>query len=304
MSLINKNVIVIGGPTASGKTAIAVHLAKQLQCSIISADSRQIYKEMAIGTAKPSLTEMDGIPHYFIDSHSIQHELSAGRFAEEARVRISDLLTRDDYVIIVGGSGLFIKALVEGMDELPGDLTVRNKWNDLFNREGIVTLQDELQRLDPDYFTQVDLSNPMRLIRALEVIELTGKPFSILRTGSSTPLPYPVSYFIINHDRELLYDRIHQRVDQMMENGFLAEVKALLPFQSKQSLNTVGYKELFAYFNQEISFETAIALIKQNTRRYAKRQITWFRGIDQATWIENKTTEEAVASIISAPFFD
>jgi tRNA dimethylallyltransferase len=297
-----KKVIVIGGPTASGKTAISIELAKRLNCSIISADSRQFYREMSIGTAKPSQAEMQGITHYFIDCQSIETELNAGQYAEAARACITKLFETNDHVIVVGGSGLFIKALLEGLDELPGNKEIREKWNAFHSKNGLSLLQEQLLKADPDYYNSVDLQNPVRLIRALEVFEITGTPFSQLRSGSAEGLPYPYHYFVVNHDRDVLYNRINQRVDDMMENGLLAEVESLKNYREKQSLNTVGYKEIFNFFEGLHTLDEAVELIKQNSRRYAKRQITWFKGIDNATWITNKSTLEAVAAITSHPF--
>ena len=281
---IIKQLIVIAGPTASGKTALSVALAKHYSCSIISADSRQFYKEMHIGTAKPSVEEMEGIPHYFIDSHSIHSPLSAGQFADEATLIMERLFSESDTVILVGGSGLFIRALIDGIDELPGDEEVRAKWNALFKNEGIEILQEKLAQQDPEYFEEVDRNNPIRLVRALEVIELTGTTYSSLRRGRKKQNPFKTHYFVVNHTREILYERINRRVDIMMEHGLEKEARDLHVHKENQALNTVGYKELFDYFDGKINIEEAVHLIKQNSRRYAKRQITWFKSLDDAVW--------------------
>jgi tRNA dimethylallyltransferase len=257
---------------------------------------------MSIGTAKPSQTEMQGIPHYFIDSHSIENEINAGQFGEAARACMAELFETNDRVIVVGGSGLFIKALLEGLDELPGNKEIRAKWNAFYAENGLSLLQEQLLKADSAYYNQVDLQNPVRLIRALEVYEITGTPFSELRNGTAEGLPYPYHHFVINHDRDVLYDRINKRVDIMMENGLLGEVESLKKHRERQSLNTVGYKEVFNYFDGLHTLDETVDLIKQNSRRYAKRQVTWFKGIDNATWITNQSTPEAVSEIISHSF--
>lgn len=281
---IIKHLIVIAGPTASGKTGLSVSLAKHFNCSVVSADSRQFYKEMNIGTAKPSEDEMQGVPHYFVDSHSIEAPLNAGQFAREAEKVLSDLFLESNFVILVGGSGLFIKALIDGIDDLPGDDAIRSKWNAVYEKEGLSPLQMELEEKDPVYFNEVDKNNALRLIRALEVIELTGQTFSSVRKGEKKRNSFQTHYFMVNHNREKLYERINYRVDLMMKNGLEEEAKQLLSQRQHQALNTVGYKELFDLFLGLTSKEEAIAQIKQNSRRYAKRQITWFKQLENATW--------------------
>lgn len=239
---------------------------------------------MSIGTAKPDALEMDNVPHYFIDSHSIQSPLSAGEYAQEAGLTLKSLFAEHDTVILVGGSGLFIKALVEGIDDIPGDEDVRSKWNGIYAEKGIRHLQEELLSKDPVYFEQVDQQNSVRLIRALEVIDITGKPYSQSRQGKLQQNYYSTYYYIVNHPREILYERINERVQQMFEKGLEQEARNLFSLKDNQALNTVGYKELFAYFEESISYNEAFNLIQQNTRRYAKRQLTWFKGISDATW--------------------
>ncbi|PWH86067.1 tRNA (adenosine(37)-N6)-dimethylallyltransferase MiaA [Brumimicrobium oceani] len=294
-----KKIIVIAGPTASGKTSLAVALAKQLNCSIISADSRQFYKELSIGTAKPSEEEMEGIPHYFIDSHSVEHPLSAGQFEKQALERVKNLFESDDTIIIVGGSGMFINALIYGTDQLPHNPEIRDFWNQELEEKGIEFLQEKLKTVDLAYYNEADIKNPVRLIRALEIFEITGQPFSQLRKQNVKTPRFPTYYFVINHPREELYNRINQRVEIMIANGLIDEVKNNIQHRSLQTLNTVGYKEVFEYLDGEISKERAIALIQQNTRRYAKRQLTWFRKEDSAHWISPTTTENMVKDIIS-----
>lgn len=239
---------------------------------------------MSIGTAKPTSDEMQNIPHYFVDSHSIHSPLSAGQFAEEAEKIIATLFEQSDFVILVGGSGLFIKALIEGIDDLPGNPEIREKWNNLFQQHGIAYLQQELSQKDPEYYEKVDQNNPVRLIRALEVIELTGKKYSSLRLGTKKVNAFESHYFVVNHPREKLYERINKRVDLMLQQGLEEEAQQLFSHRNNQALNTVGYKELFDFFSGIYSKKEAIEQIKQNTRRYAKRQITWFKSVENAHW--------------------
>jgi tRNA dimethylallyltransferase len=283
-----KKLIVIAGPTASGKTKLSVGLAKQLNCPIISADSRQFYKEMFIGTAKPSRDEMEGVQHYFIDSHSIQEPLTAGQYETEAIQLLEELFQVHDKVILVGGSGMFIDAVVFGTDRIPHSKEVRDKWNNIFETNGLPYLQEQLKEKDPEYYSEVDLKNPVRLIRALEVIEITNKKYSELRQ-SSVQRDFNTIYFVIDHPRELLYERINTRVEQMIENGLVHEVKNLAEHKKTQPLNTVGYKEIFEYLNGSISLERALELIKKNTRNYAKRQTTWFKRVKSAIWLKFST---------------
>lgn len=283
-----KKLIVIAGPTASGKTKLSVGLAKQFDCPIISADSRQFYKELSIGTAKPSNEEKEGVTHYFIDSHSIQEPLTAGQFETEAIQLLDELFLTNDQVILVGGSGMFIDAVVFGTDRIPHSKEVREKWNDIFEKQGLPYLQEQLKEKDPEYFAQVDTKNPVRLIRALEAVEITNKKYSELRKNK-TQRSFTSHYFVIEHPRELLYDRINQRVDEMITSGLIDEVKNLVHHKKTQALNTVGYKEIFEYLEGSISLERAIELIKKNTRNYAKRQTTWFKRVKDAKWIKFST---------------
>lgn len=281
-----KRLIVIGGPTASGKTGLSVALAQELQCPILSADSRQFYKEVAIGTAKPSLEEQQGVTHYFIDSHSLTNPLSSGAFEEEAIPLLENLFQSHDNVILTGGSGLFIDALLYGIDDIPKDDTVKAKFTSLLEEKGLEHLLVLLKEKDPAYFAEVDKDNSHRVIRALEAIACSGKKFSELRKQEAKKRNFDAEIFILNHPREVLYDRINQRVDMMVNDGLFEEVESVKHLQHLQSLNTVGYKEVFAYFKQEISKEECIELIKRNSRRYAKRQITWFKRYKDAKWIE------------------
>lgn len=292
-----KNLVVIGGPTASGKTGLSVALAQQLQCPILSADSRQFYKEVSIGTAKPSLEEQDGVPHYFIDSHSLETPLSSGAFEEEAIPLLDELFQEHDTVILTGGSGLFIDALLYGIDEIPKDDKVKELYKQLEAEKGLEVLLEELKEKDPEYYQEVDTKNSHRVIRALEAITCSGQKFSELRKQSKKSRNFKAHIFILDHPREVLYDRINQRVDIMIAQGLIEEVKNVAHLQHLQSLNTVGYKEVFAYLRGETSKEECIELIKRNTRRYAKRQITWFKRYQDAIWIPYSNISEMTALI-------
>lgn len=281
-----KTLIVVAGPTASGKTSLAIKLAKKFETEIISADSRQFYKEMAIGTAKPSPEELRQAKHHFIDSHSISETFSVGDFEREGLAVIENIFKTHDTAVMVGGSGLYIKAICEGFDELPAaSPEIRKKLNRAFEENGITYLQEQLKLVDPAYYSQVDLNNPQRLIRALEVFEHTSVPFSTYRRSTINPRPFRSVKIGIDLPREVLYQRINQRVDEMVKQGLVEEVRSLLPYRHVNALNTVGYSELFDYFDGKTDLETAIALIKQNTRRFAKRQMTWFRKDQGIKWL-------------------
>jgi len=281
-----KTLIVIAGPTAVGKTAAAIKLARQLNTEIISADSRQFYREMSIGTAKPDAEELSQAKHHFIDSHSITENFTVGDFEKQALQLLDELFKTHDNVIMVGGSGLFIQAVTQGFDDLPtANPAIRERLNQLFAERGIEYLQDKLKTADPYYYQEVDLNNPQRLIRALEVFEATGKPFSSYRKAIRNRRPFETVKIALNLPREILYDRINQRVDLMVKRGLIEEVRALLPYRHLNALNTVGYSELFDYFDGKIDLDTAISLIKQNTRRFAKRQLTWFRKDKEIKWL-------------------
>lgn len=283
-----KRLLVIGGPTAGGKTALSIALAKHFKTVILSADSRQFYKEMCIGTAKPSTEEQDGIPHFFIDSHSIHEALTAAKYANQALEVLNRQFQIHDTIILTGGSGMFIEALCKGLDNIPHSNEIREELTAQWKTHGLEFIQEKLRALDPDYFDYVDRQNPVRIIRALEAIEITGKTFSSLRKSSSATRPFTTQHIIIEHQRESLYKRIDLRVDHMMKNGLLDEAKALLPYRHLNALNTVGYTELFDYFDGTLTLEDAIEKIKQNTRNYAKRQITWCRRYTDALRIDYK----------------
>lgn len=276
---MKKNLIVIAGPTAVGKTALSVELARHFGCPVISADSRQFFKEMSIGTAKPTAAEMQEVPHYFVDHISIHDTYNVGQYEREAITTIEQLFEKHNELILVGGSGLYINAVLNGVDEFEEIAPeIRENLNQTYQAQGLAWLQEKLLELDPVYYQQVDLNNPQRLIRALEVCIHNGKPYSSFRTKEKKIRPFNTIPILINTEREVLYDRINRRVDQMMANGLLEEVKHLYPHKQLNALNTVGYKELFDFLDHKNTLEEAVNLIKQNTRRYAKRQLTWFNN--------------------------
>ncbi len=281
-----KTLIVIAGPTASGKTAAAIRLAQHYKTVILSADSRQFYREMAIGTAKPTPAELSAAKHYFIDSHSITEPFSVGDFEKQGLALLDQLFKDHDIVILVGGSGLYIKALCEGFDDIPqADVEIREQLNNEFAEKGIIALQEELKSNDPTYYAEVDLNNPQRIIRALEVYRSTGKPFSSFRKSMVNKRTFNILKIGVDLPREVLYGRINQRVDEMVKNGLIEEVKALIPYRSLNALNTVGYSEVFDYLDNKTDLNRAIELIKQNTRHFAKRQLTWFRKDKTIHWL-------------------
>lgn len=290
-----KTLIVIVGPTAIGKTELAIALAQFYTSEIISADSRQFFKEMNIGTAKPSAQELAAAPHHFINSHSVKTLFSTGDFEVEGLKLIAQLFKTHQTLIMVGGSGLYIDAICSGLDDLPNIAPqIRAQLNEQLANEGIDSIKNQLQKLDPEYFEKVDQFNPQRMIRGLEVFLSTGKKLSSFLTASKKERPFKIVKIGLNTERAVLYNRINQRVERMMANGLLAEVEQLVPFKPYNALHTVGYTELFAYLEGKTDLASAIAMIKQNTRRFAKRQLTWFRRDDSTAWFEPTQTEEII----------
>lgn len=286
---MSKTLIVIAGPTAAGKTALAIQIAKHFKTEIISADSRQFYREMSIGTAKPSKEELAAVRHHLIDSHSIKDFFSVGDFEKEVINLLNKLFKTHDQVVLVGGSGLFINAVCNGFDELPvASEETRARLNQLLSEKGIEHLQEKLKKADPEYYEEVDIHNPQRLIRALEVFETSGKPFSSFRTKIPKKRNFNIIKLAISPDRGKLYEQINLRVDQILENGLLKEVEGLKEYRHLNALNTVGYSEIFEYFDGKLSEEESIYKIKQNTRRFAKRQLTWFKKSKDIHWFDPK----------------
>jgi tRNA dimethylallyltransferase len=291
-----KYLVVIAGPTGVGKTALAIQLAKHFDTKIISADSRQFYKEMSIGTAKPTPAELKEAEHLFIDSLSIHDNYSIGDFEKDAITTLDALFKDHQLVFLVGGSGLYINAVLYGVDEFE-NISEATKENvkKQFGEKGLSWLQEQIQNLDPDYYSTVDINNPQRLQRALEVCLETGKPYSSFLSNKKKQRSFEPIKILINTDRDKLYERINKRVDQMIKDGLAEEVKALIPHKNLNALNTVGYKELFAHFYGEMDLSSAIDLIKQKTRNYAKRQLTWFNNQDTYETFAPDDTEKIKA---------
>lgn len=280
--------LVIAGPTAVGKTALCVQLAQQLGTEIVSADSRQFFREMSIGTAKPAAAEMQGVPHHFIDSHSITEDYSAGRFEADCLHLLEGLFQRHAVVILTGGSGLYLQAVTDGLDELPTtDPTIRAQLQQELAAHGLEPLVAELARLDPVAYARIDKQNHQRVLRAVEVCRATGQPFSSFHTGrSAVNRPFRIVKVTLTREREDLYERINQRVDHMLEAGLLAEVESLLPYRHHNALQTVGYQEIFGYLDGLYDWAEAVRLLKRNTRHYAKRQLTWLRRDEEYQWVD------------------
>lgn len=277
--------IVIVGPTAVGKTALAIRVARQFKTEILSADSRQIYKELEIGTAKPTAAELAEVRHHFINSHSIQETFNAADFGMQASKSLEELFHQHEYVVVSGGSGLYIKGLLEGFDEMPQVQNgVREKIIHAYQQNGLVWLQDQVKKLDPDYFETVDVQNPQRLMRALEVIESTDKPFSAWQLKSKRILPYQVIKIGLELERDQLYARIDARMDAMIEAGLFEEAAKFYPQKQLNALQTVGYKEIFDFMDGLYDKAEAVRLLKRNSRHYAKRQLTWFKRDEEIKW--------------------
>lgn len=295
---MDKLLIVVVGPTAIGKTAVSIKLAQNYNTEVVSADARQCYQEITIGTAKPSPEELALVKHHFIDTHSIHQELSAGQFEKEALEKIRHIHDNVPYCILAGGSGLYVQAVCDGFDSMPEvDLQVRQQLNQQYAESGLAPLLEKLSAADPLYYEQVDKENPQRVIRALEVYMVTGQPYSEYRLGAKVQRPFGVIKIGLDMDRELLYQRIDQRVDQMIVEGLFEEAKPLVEFKHINSLQTVGYKELFGFFEGFYDREEAIRLVKRNTRRYAKRQLTWFRKDGDISWFQPDEINQIISFI-------
>lgn len=291
--------VILLGPTAVGKTSLAIALAKRFNTVIFSADSRQLYKEIPIGTAQPTPQEIQEVAHFFIASNSITEHIDAGRYGKEARELLISEFKKHALIIMAGGSGLYMDAVINGFDELPdANPTIRAELNLEFQEKGISVLQDELKKLDPIYFAQVDQHNPARLMRAIEICRLSEKKYSELRIGKAESNAFEVLKIGLDLPREELYARINNRVEVMFENGLEEEARSVFPYRKMNALQTVGYKELFDYFDGHLTKEKAIELIKQHSRNYAKRQLTWWRRDTAITWF-NPTQLKEIEILIS-----
>ena len=298
---MNKTLITISGPTAVGKTKFSIDLAKLLNCQIISCDSRQFYKELSIGTAIPSKKELNAVKHHYIQHKSINDTYTVKEFQKDALNKIKELFNSDEFIILVGGSGLYMDAVIYGLDEFPEiDKKVRENLNLKLNKFGIIYLQKKLQKLDPEYYSKVDLKNPRRLIRALEVCISSNKPFSSYINKKKTKHPFKLFNIGIVMDRDKLYEKINSRVDHMFSQGLVNEVKGLIDFKNYNALKTVGYKELFQFIENKCTLNESIEEIKKNTRRYAKRQITWLKSKNDITYINSSTD----AKLVQKTYFD
>ncbi|HEY8389059.1 MAG TPA: tRNA (adenosine(37)-N6)-dimethylallyltransferase MiaA [Parasegetibacter sp.] len=295
-----KQCIIIAGPTAVGKTNEAIDLARFLNTSIISADSRQCYKELNIGVAKPTPGQLNTVRHYFIHSHSIHQEINAANYEQYALNAASEIFSENDYAVMVGGTGLYIKAFAEGLDEMPEiDPEIRQSLRDQYINNGIDWLRQQVAENDLEYFEKGENQNPHRLLRALEVVLSTGKSILSFRQTNKTVRAFEIIKVGLELPRQELYARINQRVDKMMEDGLLEEVRTLLPFQHLNALQTVGYRELFSYFKGELSLDEAVEKIKTNTRQYAKRQLTWFKRDPSIKWLSPGQTTEYFRNLLN-----
>ena len=302
-----KYLITIIGPTAIGKTSLSIVLANYFKCEIISCDSRQFFKEMTIGTAVPSKSELATVKHHFIQNKSIFGNYTVGDFEKEAITKLNELFLTNDYAIVVGGSGLYVDAILKGFDEFPEiDASVRAIINTNYEKLGIGYLQQNLEVLDPNYYKTLSienpqtLQNPQRMMRFVEVCVGSGKPYSSFLNQKQNSRTFTPILIGLEADRKVIYNRINQRVDLMINDGLLAEAKTLFPNKELNALQTVGYRELFSYFDREISLEFAIEEIKKNTRRFSKRQLTWFKRNENTKWFDFETPYETVVAYINS----
>lgn len=296
---MNKTCIIIAGPTASGKTAVAINVAQHFSTEIISADSRQCYRELDIGVAKPTPKELNTIHHYFINSHSIFDDVNAAMFEKYSLESINKIFEGNNVAVMVGGTGLYIRAFCQGLDPMPAVNAETRQWVlNGFEEAGIAWLQEEIGKYDPVFVQSGEMHNPQRLMRALEIIKDTGKSILEFQTKQKVSRPFNIIVFGLHWPRQILYDRINHRVDNMIDKGLVAEARKVYPDKHLNALQTVGYKELFRHFDGEISLEEATNLIKQNTRHYAKRQETWFKKDVQLKWIDGRDSNFAAQQII------
>lgn len=299
-----KTLIVIVGPTGSGKSDVSIEVARHFSAEIISTDSRQFYREIPIGTAQPTSEQMAAVRHHFIADRSIHDNYNCGAYEAEAIARLEDIFTRCDTAVAVGGSGLYIDALCNGLDSLPKvDESLRVELRERAKSEGVDGLLKELQQLDPDYYAQVDKANPSRIVRALEIIKTSGQPYSTLRQNRAKERAFQVVKVGIDMPREHLYERINRRVELMIEAGLESEARSVYQWRALNSLQTVGYREMFDYFDDKISLAEATELIQRNSRRYAKRQMTWFRRDESTLWIAAPEADLAIKVLKESSFF-
>lgn len=300
LGMSKKHVLVIVGPTAVGKTKLTVDLAEQLGVNVLNADSRQIFKELSIGTAKPTPQEMRGVKHYFVDDRSIATDFSAGHFEKEGLEVLNKIFEKDDIAIVSGGSGLYVDALCYGFSEIPKvEEEIRTRLKERVKEEGLDVLYAELEKLDPEYAQKIEPENQQRIVRALEVCLGTGQPFSSFRTGSAEKRNFYLHFIGLELPREVLYDRINRRMDQMIEAGLFEEAERMLPFRQHNALQTVGYSEIFGYLDGLYDKKEAIRLLKRNSRRYAKRQLTWFKKNESIHWFEPTHFDEILKLVKS-----
>ena len=296
---MNKTLITISGPTAVGKTKLSIDLASILNCEIISCDSRQFYKELTIGTAVPIKEELNKVKHHCIQHKSILDSYTIKDFEKEALKIITNQFKTNKHVIMVGGSGLYMDAVIYGLDEFPDvDNKVRNNLNKKYKNFGIEYLQNQLKKLDSEYYSKVDKKNPRRLIRALEICITSKKPYSSYIGKKKRYHPFNIFHIGIKKDRLKLYDKINERVDEMLKKGLINEVKALIKFKDLNVLNTIGYKELFLYLENKTTIERSVEEIKKNSRRFAKRQMTWLNSKENIFWVDDKTNIEEIKNIL------
>ncbi|WP_213522555.1 tRNA (adenosine(37)-N6)-dimethylallyltransferase MiaA [Nonlabens sp.] len=298
--MTKKTLLCIVGPTGIGKTALSIAFAKAYNTSIISSDSRQFYKEMTVGTAVPEKEELEAAPHYFIQDRSIHEDYSVGDFERDVMKKLPELFEKNDLVIMVGGSALYEKAVTHGLDVLPEvAIEIQEELKKELEVKGILWLQEELKKNDPEYFKTVDVQNAHRLLRALGIFRASGKKMSELRTGKSQQRTFHIVKIGLEADREDLYDRINRRVDLMLERGLEKEAQQLIAHKELNALQTVGYKELFDYFEGNCDLAEAVRLIKRNTRRFAKRQLTWYRKDESVSWYHYKTRHTEIVQRVS-----
>jgi len=299
-AIVRKYLVVIVGPTAVGKTTASVELAKYFNCAILNADSRQVFRELNIGTAKPTIAEMQGVHHYFVNDRNVKEEYSAGQFEKEALKILKKEFAANNYAICAGGSGLYVDALCYGLNEFPEpDMEIRKSLNGAFLESGISPLQAQLLSLDPDYAKQVDLDNPQRVIRALEICLSADRPFSELRTGALADRDFEIIFVGLELSREELYERINGRMDEMIGAGLFEEVQSLLKLRQHNALQTIGYKEVFDFLDGRFDKMEAIRLLKRNSRRFAKRQMTWFKKNQRIKWFAPNQIDQIISYIES-----